>query len=327
MKAAEFSAALGDVKDAYIQEALTYKPKKTIYFVRAAVAACLCIAILGGLFVNFNRTELSSNFFDKVLVDGTHSHYQPTGQTYEPVMIDGYRAIYYRAYYRPIVFELDETVLGDYLGKLFGVSENYTMYYPEGMDHCGWLVGQNNEDGSYALFYFKTFTVPLGETYSYSEVLKTIYKIEDAREIESIGVYAIQDNNWDIGKEIQQKVGKQIITDENDISEIYRILNNTEFYGWGYGPSSLMDDIYEREQEYSRFVYSFTTEAVGYGAKLESGETTYGNRRLVLYLKDGSMIPVHFYSALFGGFYQGDIVTKALADEDVYILNEIFNIE
>ena len=83
MKAAEFAGALGDVKEQYIQEALTYKPKKkAIYFVRAAVAACLCIAILGGVFVNFSRIEPSSNFFDKVLVDGTHDHYQTTGQAY-----------------------------------------------------------------------------------------------------------------------------------------------------------------------------------------------------------------------------------------------------
>lgn len=49
MKADKIMNAIGNVDDRYITEAMEYKvKKKPIWLLKAAVAACLCIAILGG---------------------------------------------------------------------------------------------------------------------------------------------------------------------------------------------------------------------------------------------------------------------------------------
>ena len=51
MKADKIMNAIGNVDDRYITEAMEYKvKKKPIWLFKAAVTACLCIAILGGVF-------------------------------------------------------------------------------------------------------------------------------------------------------------------------------------------------------------------------------------------------------------------------------------
>jgi len=346
MKAAEFSAALGDVKDAYIQEALTYKPKKTIYFVRAAVAACLCIAILGGLFAHFYPAEEKVFSFDKVLTKGFVEGVQPTGDMMAWGVPVGDRvATYRRAWYRPGTFELDEEKLADYVGEEYCTTEFYTMYYPLGWDTLGWLIGYWPEEDQYILFYFLYFDVPYGETYTYGEVLEKVYGVTSAEDIVSIDTSPVQHNNAELGHQIQKEVGNNTYSNKEDMATFYDIVKDVVWLGNSLNdvePYNHADECYYKVFDWNRFhQYSFSTDNMGeefdyisteknrcHMAKLTTGETTYGSRLLKINLANGSFIKEWEYCALTGAFteiYFG--ATMPMDENDVTALNAIFGIK
>lgn len=317
MKAAELSAALWDVKDAYIQEALTYKPnKKTVYFLRAAVAACLCIAILGGVFTRFDKAEELD--FYAMLNDYTSGdvNISSTSCILNKVKVGEREAVYE---YIDCFDDLDwfeENVLQRYIGEKHLHTEDAIWYYPIGEATLQYLICKNN-DGKFSLWAFDSFVVSDGKTYTYGDVLSDIYGVNSADDIVAIIARPIQSHKSDLNLGIMAEIGTQSYTNRDEILTFYSIVKDVECYG---RESWIPED-------YNRYCYSFSTDAVGMTGKVESGEIVYGSRWLEIKLANGARIVSWMYCALFGAFYEyGGIRTEYLTSENVYALNSVFGI-
>lgn len=314
MKAAEFSAALGDVKDAYIQEALTYKPKKTIYFVRAAVAACLCIAILGGVLARYNKVE-AVTFYE------TLAKYPRSGDIigvrYEThIPVQDKTAVYEKAVF--IDDEYETKVLPTYVGELYGQTELGTWYYPKRIDSLAYLILQDQDD-NYSLWYYFDFLLPKGGTYTYGEVMEHIYGIKSAKDIVSITTKPVRDIGGELGQRIREEVGTHVYSESEDIEIFYEIAKDVVCYG---------ADSRKDSDNVVRYSYSFSTEGNNYTGKYATGETTYGSRIISLQLKGGwSMFNSWQYSAIMGAFYDYTMKCDPLPEKDVYALNAMFGIK
>lgn len=197
------------------------------------------------------------------------------------------------------------------------------FYYPKDAPNLKYLI-EKTESGNYRLWEFfclSTYDIE-NETYisyTYNNVLETIFHVHSADDIVSITTSPSKSHNTDLGKQIQQEVGTTTYTNPNDIQTIYNILVDVVYLRY-YHPN--IDSI---SYDQSRFTYSFSTEAKN---KLDSGESTYGTRMLSIEFSDGTTLDTLLYDALNGSFSEGGYVyTVPLEDEDVYALNEIFGIQ
>ena len=205
--------------------------------------------------------------------------------------------------------------LEKYVGEIYKEAEDGVWYIPKDTNNLKYLIKQDN-NGEYSLWVFSAFEVENGNTYTYGYVMKTIYGVQSAEDIESIITTPSNSNNTDYGREIQKKIGTEKYTDRSSIEAFYNIVQNVVCYG---------ENAYENAGDNRRFEYSFSTDAED---KLHSGESTYGTRFLKVTLKDGTTIDSWKYSALSGAFYEyGGIFTQPLPEEEVYTLNEIFGIK
>lgn len=313
MKAAEFSRALWDVKDEYIQEALTYKPKKkTVYFLLAAVAACLCIAILGGVF--FYKPERMMTFaaeleYYNVQMDngGGSNEFVPVGNrtAYYVYLWPGRDAAYFQ-----------KRVLPQRVGEEFAVTDHGTWYRPKGAENLQYLILKAN-DGRYSLYRFYFFWSK-DAYYTLADVMYEIYGIENADDIAYI--VTTPDTSYGGGieaaKDIQENIGTHTYADKETVSIIYEIIKKQ---------SSIWDPYNEiKEERETDFKYSFYD---GSNFDYDSFNFLYGLRRLEIHLKNGTTITGWTYSALSGNIYiTGGSHWSYLPDEDVYTLNGIFGI-
>lgn len=89
MNAKEVSEALGDVKETFIAEAMTYKRKKLpLWFPIAAVAACLCL-LIGLMAPGIGHTDLSPTGMPTMAPYGQYFAYFSEGVPVEGLVIGG----------------------------------------------------------------------------------------------------------------------------------------------------------------------------------------------------------------------------------------------
>lgn len=297
MTVENFSDAMGQLRDPYIEEAARYwhRGVKSRWVRLGVVAACLCILAAGG-----------------ALLAARGPAAWPARQTSEQVItltqvdIGDRTACYYQV-------SAAERRLNRELGTLYRRSDDVAWYTLAGKDNLKYLI-RCAEDGGLTLWCFQNFVVSEGETYTYGDVLTIIYGVDSAQEIASITTTASRGNNTDFGKRIQREVGTHTYTATGDLAAFYQIVVDVECLGEG---SRLPGD--DR-----RFTYSFSTDAQD---KLTSGESTYATRVITVTLTDGTTIDSWKYNALSGSFFEyGGIFTTPLPEEAVYTLNRIFGI-
>lgn len=317
MNAKEFSVALGNIRNEYVAEAVTYQhirkncdenivkgaktpiKKKLNWKVWGAMAACLCLILIAGIGFNIFKPDGFNTMIANSVTDTT-VHY-----TF--IDIEGKTATYHEV-------SIDDSKLEKYVGEQYQQDNAGIWYFPAGTNNLKYLLRQNSE-GIISLWVFSDFVVDEGSSYTYGDVLNTIYQVNSADNFISITTTPSNSDNTAIGRAIQKEVGISNYTNRKDIETFYNIIVEVVCYG--------ADS--ESKGNSSRFSYSFSTEEQD---KLTSGESTYGTRFIKITLADGTTIDSWKYDALTGCFFEyGGIFTEPLSDEDVYKLNDIFGIK
>lgn len=314
MKREEFCEALGDINESYIKEA---RERRRVW-VRwcAAAAACLCLALLGGIL--YSSLNSSS---DIQIIQSSNAD---TVVSYTYVEVGDRIACYHGipADQKDLIKLKGSSYDG---GAWFSLKDKNNIKYLIKEDSDGsltlwvfsdFVVTEFWDEGSEAAAYFES-EYPNADlsSYTYGEVLETIYGVTSSDDILSITASPSIANNTDLGKKIQKEIGTHTYNDREDIEAFYSILKNTVCYG----TNEVMSE------GNIRFEYSFSTDEQD---KLTSGEDTYAIRYITLTLRDGTTVDSIKYTALQGKFFEyGGIYSKPLDEEDVYTINEIFGIE
>jgi hypothetical protein len=292
---------LGDVNAAYVQQAhrTTAKAKKPAWVKWGAVAACLCLVAVVGIWSHMSSPNTFNAMLAEQLVDTTLN--------YAETNIGDRVAAYYEV-------TLQDADLEKYVGELYSQSDDVTWYYPKDTDQRNYLI-REDADETLSLWKFSHFVVSDGETYTYGDVLSLVYGVESAKDIVSITSAPSNADNTDLGQKIQSKVGTHTDSDRAGIAAFYDIVKDVVCFG--ADSESVADE--------NRFTYSFSTDAQD---KLRSGESTYATRCLTVTLENGTTIDSWQYDALSGSFFEyGGIFTQPLPDESVSVLNQLFGIQ
>ena len=234
------------------------------------------------------------------------------------------------AVYQQVLSGTDE--LQKYLGELYQHADDCSWYYPVDISTRKYLIQHSNSTTS--LWKFISFVVDDGEdsidisyyesrfplcdfsAYTYADVYRMIYDVNNAEDIVSIVTLPSRENNTLHGIAIQQEVGSHTYSSREDIEAFYTITNAVLCLG-----ANNWSSYYDIEY---RLTYGFSTDEPD---KLTSGEGTYGSRWLVITLTDGTTIESWIYDALRGCFIEfGGIATVALPEKSVNTLNQIFGI-
>lgn len=297
------SDAVTNISAEYIEKAADYSAKKkkngSVWFKWATMAACFTlVAVIGIGFL----TNKPTDFNDLMANYGTD-----TTVHYTNIDIADKVACYHEV-------SIDSNKLEKYIGEPYKTADDEVWYIPVGITNLKYLIRQENSEG-YSLWVFSDFVVNEGASYTYGDVLKTIYGVESADDFISITTTPANNHNTDLGKAIQKEIGVNEYTDRESVETFYNIVANVVCYG--ADSTSKGDD--------TRFTYSFSTDDED---KLTSGESTYGTRFIQITLKNGTTIDSWKYNALSGCFFEyGGIFTEPLTDEVVNQLNNIFGIK
>lgn len=293
--------SLGRIDDDMVQgvEALRRKKKRPAWMKWGAMAACLCLVLMGGILFDTLRP---TDFHTMVTGGDINATLTTTN-----ISIDGWSACYTQ-------LNIDSAKLERYVGEQCVLEDSRTWYYPIDSSNLKYLI-QKDPDGTLTLWRFASFNMEDGETHTYGDILRIIYEVESADAIVSITTSPSRGNNTEAGIAIQKEIGTQTYTDREDIIAFFDVVWDVVCYG--------TDSEYKEDN--SRFTYSFSTDS---SDKLTSGETTYGTRCIKIEFADGSVLDTWHYSALSGSFFEyGLIFTDPLSDEDVFVLNDIFGIK
>lgn len=298
MKKEDFFEVIGELDDGIVKGAEAPVKKKTNWKVWGAVA-CLCLVLTGGVLYNAYRPMGFNAMIANYNTDTTVH--------YTNIDIGAKEARYYEVSIRSDKLE-------KYIGEPYQNADSRAWYIPAGTTNLKYLILQVSE-GNYSLWVFSSFIVDEGTSYTYGDVLKTIYGIDSAEDLVSITTAPSTGNNTALGRSIQKEIGTSIYTDKESIEIFYQIAENVVCYG----------EDSESKNDTNRFSYSFSTDEQD---KLTSGESTYGTRFIKITLADGTTIDSWKYNALSGSFFEyGGIFTEPLSDEDVYKINSIFDIK
>ncbi len=299
MRKEEFFEILGELDDKIVVHAKSTGKKEPHWKIWGAMAACVCFTVIA--VASFHMFQPDG--FHAMIADYT-AH---TTVHYAAVHMEEKTAVYHEV-------SIDSSKLEKYMGEEYQQDKDGTWYYPAGAENLKYLLRQNGE-GILSLWVFSDFIVEEGASYTYGDVLDTIYGVDSAEDFISITAAPSDSNNTDIGKAIQEQIGISVYTDRKDMEDFYDIIVDVVCYG--------ADS--ESKGDHNRFSYSFSTDQQD---KLTSGESTYGTRFLKITLADGTTIDSWKYDALAGCFFEyGGIFTEPLSDEDVHRLNDIFDIK
>ena len=288
---------LADVSETYVRQARERKRPGWVKW--GALAAVLCLAVAGGLLLHARQNV---DFLTML-----HRQATDTAAIFTSFPV-GDRTAYYEQ------VQLAGNPLERYVGEEYLATGSDTWYLPKGLDNLKYLI-REDADHELTLWQFQSFGLEDGETYTYGDVLSTIYGVDGPEDIVEITTSPIRANNTPEGRAFQAKVGTHTYTDRDTIASFYTIAKNVVCYG---------SDV-ENPADDTRFTYSFSTDSTD---KLTSGESTYGTRCLSLTFTDGTVLDSWKYSALSGSFFEyGGIFTEPLEDKDVETLNQIFQIQ
>lgn len=297
------SEAVTNISAEYIERAADYSAKKQsnkpIWFKWAATAACFAIAVVIGIgFLTNKPTDFNSLMANYAKDTTVH---------YTNIDIADRIACYHEV-------SVDSNKLEKYIGEQYKIADSVIWYLPAEVTNLKYLIRQENS-GGYSLWVFSNFVINEGDSYTYGDVLKTIYGVNGADDFISITTTPSNANNTDLGKAIQEEIGTSEYTERESIETFYKVVREVICYGEDGGFRG--DD--------TRFTYSFSTDEKD---KLTSGESTYGTRFIKVTLKSGTTIDSWKYDALSGCFFEyGGIFTEPLTDEAVNKLNNIFGIK
>ena len=324
------SDAVTSIDAEYIERAMDYSAKKKtnthVWIKLTAAAACLAAAVVigKGFFTNAPADILGEVTQEETGTDEYHKtdiletvqndfnsfvtgHGTNTTVHYTNIDIEDRTAVYHEV-------SVEGVKLEEYIGDRYKTADNVTWYIPAGADNLKYLI-RNENGGSSTLWVFSDFLVDEGGSYTYGDVLKTIYGVKSADDIIGITTTPSNANNTDLGKDIQEEIGTNEYTERESIETFYKVVSKVICYGEDGGFRG--DD--------TRFTYSFSTDEKD---KLTSGESTYGTRFLKVTLKSGTTIDSWKYDALSGCFFEyGGIFTEPLDDEAANKLNNIFGIK
>lgn len=300
MRGREMLDTIENLNPAYIEAAAEKsKAKKAGWVKWGAMAACLCLVLVGGILFN----SLRPTDFHSMVTGGSVNN----TLTITTLNIDG-RLAYYAQ------LNIDSSKLEHYVGKQYLAEDTRTWYYPTELGNLKYLI-QKDSSGALTLWSFDSFCMEEGETHTYGDILSIIYGVDSPDAIVSITTSPSKANNTDTGVAIQKKVGTQTYTSREDIEAFFAVVWDVVCYGTDS----------ESKADNNRFTYSFSTDN---SDKLTSGESTYGTRCIKIEFADGSVLDSWRYSALSGSFYEyGGVFTDPLSDEDVFVLNDIFGIK
>ena len=257
------------------------------------IAACLCLVITGGLVFN-SLNPVSFNFIAANFNNAAIMTSIPVGDR---------TAVYQKV-------NISEDKLKKYVGNEYLETDTIIWYLPKKTDNLKYLI-HKGADNSFTLWTFKYFKMREDETYSYGDVLSVIYGVDSADDIVSIKTSPFKWNSTPEGIAIQRKVGTHRYTDREAISKFYNIIKDMICYD---------ADRKENPADDTRFSYSFSTE--------DGDNSTYGVRCISVKFTNGIVLDSLKYDALSGSFFEyGGIFTEPLEENDVYALNNIFNIK
>ncbi|MBD5475396.1 MAG: hypothetical protein HDR17_05350 [Lachnospiraceae bacterium] len=266
-------------------------------------AACLCLVLTGGVLYN----AFKSVGFNAMIANYYNTTFHNASLYGTNIDIGGKQAWYHEVSIRSEKLE-------KYIGEPYQSADSRAWYIPAGITNLKYLILQDSED-NYSLWEFSSFIVDKGASYTYGDVMKTIYGVNSAEDIVRITTTPSTNSNTALHRSIQKEIGTRIYTDRESIEIFYQIAENVVCYGVGS----------ESKGDPNRFSYSFFTDERD---KPTSEESTYGTRFIKITLADGTTIDSWKYDALSGSFFEyGSIFTQPLSDEDVYKLNDIFDIK
>ncbi|MCD7751186.1 MAG: hypothetical protein LUI10_05530 [Lachnospiraceae bacterium] len=105
--------------------------------------------------------------------------------------------------------------------------ETHAVYAGEGT-YAYTEDGEVIEADHYFLLKFVCFD---SEEYAYSDVLRLVYQIDSAQDIQQILIKPSKADNTDTGKALQEEIGETTVTDAADIETFYEILSSLTCYG------------------------------------------------------------------------------------------------
>lgn len=302
MKKEDFFEVLGELDDDIVKGAKAPVKKKMNWKIWGA-AACLCFVLTGGVLYNAFRPM----GFNAMIANYYNTTFHNASLRGTNIDIGGKQARYHEVSIRSEKLE-------KYIGEPYRSADSRAWYIPAGITNLKYLILQDSE-GNYSLWVFGSFIVDEGASYTYGDVLKTIYGVNSAEDIVSITTTPSTAHNTDQGRAIQKEIGTSVYTDREIIEIFYEVAVNVVCYGISG----------ESKGDSHRFSYSFSTEEQD---KFTSLEGIYGTRFIKIALADGTTIDSWKYDALAGCFFEyGGIFTEPLSDEDVYKLNDIFDIK
>lgn len=296
------SDAISNISTRHIEEAADFSVRKNankpVWVKWAAMAACLCLVVTGGLLYYSLKPADFNSMINKGSIDTT--------MTMTTIPVGEQTACYQQ-------IDINGKKLEEFVGTEYLKTGSIAWYIPKGVDNIKYLICKE-EDNTLTLWMFTYFEMGEGETYTYGDVLTIIYGVDSTEDIVSITTSPMKSNNTEFGQKIQKEVGTQTYTDIEDISLFYNIASTIICYGVGS----------DNPADNTRFTYSFSTDK---NDKLTSGESTYGTRCISIEFADGTILDSWKYSALSGSFFEyGSIFTEPLEESDVYALNELFGI-
>lgn len=330
--------AIGKIDDVLISDAINDTKAGKKYMWLRWTAACLCL-IVGAIAVMQLLTGEKTVQDQLLAVIGVNG--AVNNSLIETVLpIENRMAVYEQVYvggsaYTETPESSDSTKkLLPFVGEIYAQNGDNNWYRVKGMEELKYLISESKA-GTLRLWEYRSFWVADGEIsdmwssvieqlpdidlspYTYGDVYRIIYNVENAEDIASITAAPSQQNNTDLGIKIQKQVGTHTYNDYDSIALFYDNTVNAVCNG-----ENDWEDFYT---EMDKYTYSFSTEEDN---KISSGEFTWASRDLKITLTSGTTIDSWKYTALNGRFYQhGGIVTEPLAESEVYALNSIFGIE
>lgn len=268
MNARIFSEAMGEVDAKYVEEAIHYhkKPGKHGRAKWAAIAACLCLLVIGGISLSyvFHAPEQPAVLQDPLAPQQPTAPKNPmppspeqsfvsisslltrdSGDSTEEelaeicafVPIKQYKGIYVKT------ASADSAALSKSTGT--AVSGTDAWYLVLGHTDMQYLI--QNENQEYFLWKFKCFN---SDSYPYRDVLELVYQIHSADEITEIQVTPATMDNTDSGRAIQAETGAHTVTDKTELESVYQILSSLTCYGqdrWDMIDNGAVDAAADRE--------------------------------------------------------------------------------
>lgn len=262
---------------------------KKVKLIKYAAAACLCIICIAGIGLYGGSDE----FVPVVSLLDENSNSSEELIYTEDIEIGNYRCVYHK------VNSASASKLAKSTGRSFDNSGKW--YYVSGHKDSQYLIKKDSK--SCSLWEFACFD---SNSYSYSEVLQSVYGIDSEDKIAEIRVRPSDADNTDYGKKLQEQTGEFTVKYRNDIETLYRCLISLDCYG---------------EDNWDMIEYRDYGDETGSGAAVKLG------RYITIVTDSGNEIDRLKYTAVSDMFYEyGGVAYSRLTDKQAEDMRRILKI-